>query len=156
MTPISLMEYDNPRLRRNLLSHGRINLPVACLRPGARGIALRVLSADNLPTLGPEAHYDERNHHRRYEIVVGRDLLNDWTVTIRYGRTGQGGQEKRVASPREETAREVIRHRLLRRLSARTRIGCQYRLTVLVSAPGFAVEDWLPRDVMARFMIAAN
>jgi hypothetical protein len=33
-----------PHLRRNLLSHGRINLPVACLRPGARGIALRVLS----------------------------------------------------------------------------------------------------------------
>ncbi len=33
-----------PRLRRNLLSHSRINLPVACLRPGARGIALRVLS----------------------------------------------------------------------------------------------------------------
>jgi hypothetical protein len=31
-----------PHLRRNLLSHGRINLPVACLRPGARGIALRV------------------------------------------------------------------------------------------------------------------
>ncbi len=33
-----------PLLRRNLLSHGRINLPVACLRTGVRGIALRVLS----------------------------------------------------------------------------------------------------------------
>jgi hypothetical protein len=33
-----------PRLRRNLLSHSRINPPVACLRPGGRGIALRVLS----------------------------------------------------------------------------------------------------------------
>jgi hypothetical protein len=33
-----------PHLRRNLLSHSRINLPVACLGSGARGIALRVLS----------------------------------------------------------------------------------------------------------------
>jgi hypothetical protein len=33
-----------PRLRRNLLSHGQINLPLACLRSGARGIALRALS----------------------------------------------------------------------------------------------------------------
>jgi hypothetical protein len=37
-----------PRLRRILLSHGQINLPVACLGSGARGIALRVLS----PTMG--------------------------------------------------------------------------------------------------------
>jgi hypothetical protein len=33
-----------PRLRRNLLFHGQINLPVACLGSGARGIALRALS----------------------------------------------------------------------------------------------------------------
>jgi hypothetical protein len=32
-----------PHLRRNLLSHSRINLPVTCLRTGARGTALRVL-----------------------------------------------------------------------------------------------------------------
>src|ERR1017187_2629005 len=32
------------------------------------------------------------NHHRRYQITVGCDLLNDWTVIIRYGRTGQGGR----------------------------------------------------------------
>ena len=38
-----------PRLRCNLLSHSRINLPVACLRPGARGIALRVLSPGSDP-----------------------------------------------------------------------------------------------------------
>ena len=44
MTPISLLEYDNPACGRNLLSHSRINIPLACLRPGARGIALRVLS----------------------------------------------------------------------------------------------------------------
>ena len=33
-----------------------------------------------------EAHHAERNHHRRYEATLGRDLFGDWSVTIRYGR----------------------------------------------------------------------
>ena len=45
---------------------------------------------DNLLTVAFEAHSQEKNHHRRYQITVGRDLLNDWTVAIRFGRTGQG------------------------------------------------------------------
>ena len=40
----------------------------------------------------------ELNHHRRYQITVGRDLLGDRTVSICYGRSGQGGQMKRFAS----------------------------------------------------------
>ncbi len=32
---------------------------------------------DNLLTLAFEAHHPERNHHRRYEVSVGRDLLED-------------------------------------------------------------------------------
>jgi len=33
-----------------------------------------------------ESHRAERNHHRRYETTIGRDLLGDWTVTLRYER----------------------------------------------------------------------
>jgi predicted DNA-binding WGR domain protein len=106
---------------------------------------------DNLLTIAFEAHSPEKNHHRRYQVTVGRDLLDDWTVAIRYGRTGQGGQEKRFASPKAEEMQAVIRDRLRRRLSAPKRIGCPYRLTVLNSAPGFDSSVWLPGDVMARF-----
>jgi hypothetical protein len=35
---------------------------------------------DNLLTVTLEAHNIELNHHRRYQITVGRDLLDDWTV----------------------------------------------------------------------------
>ncbi len=42
-----------------------------------------------------EAHNHERNHHRRYEVSVERDLLGDWLVTIRFGRVGGGTQERR-------------------------------------------------------------
>lgn len=52
---------------------------------------------NNLFTVAVEAHHQERNHHRRYEIVVGRDLLGDWTVAVRYGRAGTVGREQRYA-----------------------------------------------------------
>ena len=48
---------------------------------------------DNLLTLALEAHNAEKNHHRRYQVTLGRDLLDHWTVAIRYGRTGQAGRE---------------------------------------------------------------
>jgi predicted DNA-binding WGR domain protein len=109
---------------------------------------------DNLLSVAFEAHNAEKNHHRRYEVMVGRDLLDEWTVAIRYGRTGQSGREMRFASPPPDEMRAVIRDRLCRRLSAPKRIGCHYRLTALNSAPGFDTQAWLPGDVMARFFQA--
>jgi predicted DNA-binding WGR domain protein len=106
---------------------------------------------DNLLTVTLEARNPERNHHRRYQIILGRDLLDAWTVAIRYGRIGQGGQEWRQGSARPEEIRAVIRDRLRRRLSAPKRIGCPYRLTRLDVAPGFSAWEWLPGEVMARF-----
>jgi predicted DNA-binding WGR domain protein len=106
---------------------------------------------DNLLNLTFEAHNAEQNHHRRYQVTVGRDLLDDWTVSVRYGRVGQGGQEKRFASAKPEEMRAVIRDRLKRRLSAPKRIGCPYRLAAFSAAPGFDASDWLPGEVMARF-----
>src|SRR5271166_5260760 len=99
---------------------------------------------DNLLTVAFEAHNAEKNHHRRYQLTVGRDLLDDWTVAIRYGRTGKGGQEKRFASPKPEEMRAVIRDRLRR------------RLTALSSAPGFDASSWLPGEVMARFFLTTT
>jgi hypothetical protein len=109
---------------------------------------------DDLLTVGFEAHHAELNHHRRYQITIGRDLLDHWTVSITYGRSGQGGQEKRFASSREEV-RAIIRDRLRRRLSAPKRIGCPYRLTVFSAAPGFDASSWLPGEIMAMFFQAA-
>lgn len=106
---------------------------------------------DNLLTVSFEAHNAPMNRHRRYEVVLGQDLLDDWTVTIRYGRVGQTGRLLHFASPRAEDIRAVIRDRLRRRLSAPQRIGCPYRLAAFSTAPGFDASSWLPGDVMARF-----
>ena len=109
---------------------------------------------DNLLTMTLEAHHSENNHHRRYEITVGRDLFNDFTVAIRYGRVGQRGQERRYSSPQPAALRTIIRQHLRRRLSAPKRIGCRYRLAAFSTANGFNAADWLPGDVMARFFAA--
>lgn len=108
----------------------------------------------NLLTVAFEAHNPEKNHHRRYEVTVGRDLLNDWTVSIHYGRAGQAGRELRYAGPNPVELQEVIRERLRRRLSAPRRIGCPYQLAAVNAAPGFDSPAWLPSDVIARFLDA--
>ena len=106
---------------------------------------------DNLLTIALEAHHEELNHHRRYRITVGRDLLNDWTVNISYGRTGQRGQEKHFGSADASAMHKIVREHLRRRLSAPKRIGCAYRVTSFSTATGFDGAAWLPSDVMAGF-----
>jgi hypothetical protein len=91
---------------------------------------------DNLLTISFEAHHAEKNHHRRYQVTLGRDLLDAWTVAITYGRTGQGGRVLHYASPRADEMKAVIRDRLRRRLSVPKRIGCAYRLSAYSAAPG--------------------
>jgi predicted DNA-binding WGR domain protein len=110
---------------------------------------------DNLLTVALEAHHAERNHHRSYVATVGRDLFGDWTVTVHYGRVGQGGQEMRYAAPEPQEVQAILRDRLRRRLSAPRRIGCAYRLAAFSAAPGFDAALWLPGEVMAAFFQTA-
>jgi len=106
---------------------------------------------DNLLTVSLEAHNADRNHHRRYEIRLGRDLFGDWTVCLLYGRMGRGSQEVRHASPDAEKLRRVIRECLRRRLTAPTRIGCTYRLRAFSAAEGIDVDFCLPANMFACF-----
>ena len=69
---------------------------------------------DDLLAVTLVARHLERNHHREYRISVGRDLFGEWTVTVRYGRVGRGGQERRAAG-----VVEALRRRL--QVSARVR-----------------------------------
>ena len=111
---------------------------------------------DNLLTITFEAHNTDLNHHRRYAISIGRDLLDDWTVSIRYGRVGQRGRELRFANYNADALQAVVLDRLLRRLSAPHRIGCPYRLKQLDMATGFDGSQWLPTHVMTKFFVSSN
>ncbi len=106
---------------------------------------------DNLLTVSFQAHNAERNHHRRYEIRLGRDLFGDWTVCLLYGRMGRAGQMVRHTGPDPERLRQVIRASLHRRLTAPKRIGCAYTLLGITAADGIDVAFWLPGDTLACF-----
>lgn len=103
---------------------------------------------DNLLSVTFEAHHADKDHHRRYSLRIGRDLLNDWTLCIGHGRTGQAGQETYFASPRAVEIQAIVRERLRRRLSAPRRISCAYRLAWLDAAVGFDCSTWLPEELM--------
>lgn len=105
-------------------------------------------SMENLLTLTLVANNAARNHHRRYAVTVGRDLLDAWTVTIRYGRIGERGREMRYSDPEPSPLVAIIRDRLQRRVTAPERIGCAYQLAEFTAAPGFEVAGWLPADVL--------
>ena len=106
---------------------------------------------DNLLTVAFEAHHADLNHHRRYQITVGRDLLDDWTVSICYGRIGQRGHVLCFANREADKLRAIVRDRLRRRLSAPKRIGCPYRLKEISSAVGFDSDEWLPGEIISQF-----
>lgn len=106
----------------------------------------------DLLTIALEAHSDERNHHRRYEIAVGRDLLGDWIVTVRYGRVGQPLRELRFAGPDADEARGILRDRLRRRLSAPRRIGCRYRMVEFTAEHDSEASGWLASSALGQML----
>ena len=111
---------------------------------------------DNLLSITLEAHHAIHNHHRWYQITVGRDLLDDWSVCIRYGRTGQGGQERRFGGSNIDSMRRIVREHLRRRESAPRRIGCLYRLVHLSFANEMEPSAWIPAKWMAVETSLAN
>lgn len=106
---------------------------------------------DNLLTMVLEAHNADLNHHRRYEIRVGRDLFADWVVNISYGRARKAGRQRQHGGPDAAELQKIIRLHLNRRLSAPKRIGCSYRLKELSSLAGFDADAWLPKEILAQF-----
>ncbi len=111
---------------------------------------------ENLLVLTLEARHFARNHHRRYEVRVGRDLFGEWTVSVRYGRAGRGGQEQHYGGADAAVLQATVRRCLRRRLSAPRRIGCAYCLTRFASADCLDVLDWVPVELMAEFLPARD
>ncbi|MFK7735151.1 MAG: WGR domain-containing protein [Pirellulaceae bacterium] len=100
--------------------------------------------------LALEAHNPELNHHRRYEIEIGKDMFDEWTLSIRYGRVGKVGQAKLFSSKRIGELEPIIRERLRRRMTSQTRIGCSYKITKLEQADSFIASSLLSSELLER------
>ncbi|GAB5405698.1 MAG: hypothetical protein Aurels2KO_39290 [Aureliella sp.] len=105
---------------------------------------------ENLMSLALEAHNPQKNHHRRYEIEIGRDLFEEWTLSIRYGRVGRVGQAKLFSSKHIEELEPIIRERLRRRITSRNRIGCSYKVVKLEEADSFSAGCVLANELLER------
>lgn len=97
---------------------------------------------ENLLTVTLEAHNPEKNHHRQYQLMVGKDLLGYWTLTIRHGRVGAIGKMTRYALLKKSDIEKLIAIKLKKRASAPKRIGCSYLLKECDHAPGVSPGDW--------------
>jgi len=107
---------------------------------------------DNLLSVRLEAHRPDRNHHRFYELRIGRDFFGQWTLTICYGRIGQAGRERMFSSINPKALRKQIQHCLNVRETAPRRVGCRYRLVNIEQAEGVLVQDWLPEAWLQPFL----
>lgn len=66
---------------------------------------------------------------RIYTLTISRDLFGMLMVEARFGRNNRTkGQVWRQTSPTLEDAMAIVRPRLLRRLTARKRLGVSYKL----------------------------
>jgi predicted DNA-binding WGR domain protein len=105
---------------------------------------------ENLMTVTLEAHNPERNHHRLYQLMVGRDLLGYWTLTVRHGRVGKHGTVTRYSAIERDYIRSVIDSKLKRRAQAPRRLGCPYKISHLEHASNLLPNDWLNLKAFER------
>jgi predicted DNA-binding WGR domain protein len=75
-----------------------------------------------------EARQPSRNICRFYEVAVGRDLFDLWTVVTRNGRIGRRGQQRSHAVESLDAAHREVDLILRKRASAPRRIGTEYRV----------------------------
>lgn len=108
---------------------------------------------DNLLAITLTANNSNQNHHRFYNIRIGRDLFGDWTMICQFGRAGTRGREVHHAAMNIRDLQRLLQISLKRRLSAPKRIGCPYELTEFSIANDPMLESCFPRELTAAFPV---
>lgn len=91
----------------------------------------------------------QKNIFRDYSILVGKDLLGDWIVSITYGRINAKGTNRVYAFNSKEEAFSRVRAILQKRASANKRLGCTYKIRE-IKAPFSSTDERLSK-VIALF-----
>ncbi|MGV8948490.1 MAG: WGR domain-containing protein [Candidatus Paracaedibacter sp.] len=83
---------------------------------------------DNLLNVRLKARTTDLGHDREYTIGLGKDLFQQWYVTISFGRSNASGTNRIAMFSLQEEALKFIHQRLRHRLSSPKRIGCSYQV----------------------------
>ena len=79
------------------------------------------------------------NCWRDYHLLLGRDLLGDWCIAVRWGRVGTAGSIAIHGFGSRDDAVAFVGVLLKRRLTAPRRIGCPYRLIASAGVDSFGL-----------------
>ena len=93
----------------------------------------------NMFTALLEARDPKLGRFRAYLLEAGTDLFGAWLVDVTYGRIGTRGRRIRYVVRDEGEARKLVRDNLLRRATAKRRIGVAYQFRQLVDP-----QKWCP------------
>jgi predicted DNA-binding WGR domain protein len=85
------------------------------------------------------------NCWRDYSLALGRDLLGDWCIAVRWGRVGTPGSTAMHGFSTRDEAVAFAGVLLKRRLSAPRRIGVPYRLIASTGADSFGLGGVIAR-----------
>lgn len=83
---------------------------------------------DNLLKVRLRARNNELGVDREYTIRLGKDLFQQWYVTISFGRFNAWGTNRTAMFSLQEEALKFLHQRLRCRQSSPRRIGCSYQL----------------------------
>ena len=83
------------------------------------------------------AEKQELNINRVYEIYLNKGLFDSWVVITAFGRYGAGSQQKVSGFILLEEAKKFISKILKKRLNAKARIGCNYKIIKRCSSVDF-------------------
>jgi predicted DNA-binding WGR domain protein len=104
---------------------------------------------ENLLKIRLRALSFELKHDREYMIRLGKDLFQQWYVTITFGRFNAWGTSKTKTFDTQEEAYSHINSMLRRRLSSIKRIGCAYQLVAFDGAEEILAT--MSQKVIERF-----
>ena len=71
----------------------------------------------------------ERNCSRAWRIAIDRDLFGELVADVTFGRIGKAGRTQRRHCSNENEAKALLKLGLMRRSTAKRRIGVDYVVT---------------------------
>jgi len=93
----------------------------------------------NLFDIYLEAVNPVARNYRAYSLSFGKDLLNDWSVQIQFGRIGRRGTVINYSFSEFDKALILIKSILKKRFSSSKRIGCDYKIKELYNQLGLSI-----------------
>jgi len=94
----------------------------------------------NLLSIHLQAILPEKNIYRDYQILVGKDLFKEWTISVINGRIGKTGKLRQYSFLTLEDLQKKLFELIKKRKSSHKRIGIDYKIVSYNASSERAIE----------------